>query len=501
MNLNTLKEEIKEYFKEKNQELSNKNLNFCVYLFLKNSNYNGLYKDIEIYNNKGNYVIGESNFNIQILENSKKEHRAYDSKLLITDLEINSLKTFNSLLDFKSNNELKEYCLKIDKIIKNNNNDSSISFSQFLEKTTFNETQEKLISYFNTINYFDNDIESDSYEANEYKTYINSAFLELVKTKIDRNKRMYFSQLYDLHFQNKIFNKNSEINKEIYGLLNVYLFLNETELNKNVNFNELNSWLKDDDFLKVLINSNTEEEFIEKMYPHILLQIKSESKFLFDLFIKKSNSIEDLTNEFTPFLENLNIKYPYLFDKNLKINETINFNKSYVEIEFELDKFGISSLLSNYRVFKNSIVEKENITINYENDLYPVMQIVANISEINGHKIAKIDNIIYNENEKEVKECFNKFIAFCSNNNLAINLNYKFKMSEGKFLKKCFMEEVNKDVIFLDDHNSNDIVKLFKETDYSYSKLNKFINSEKINEPVEILKLIEKNNIKTLKNK
>lgn len=478
MNLNTFKNELKSYLEDKNISYNSDLLTFSLFEFLKNSNFKNLFKDIKVYQNEGKVTLSwtkDEHFYYSDKLDSFDRVKPYNSNDIFKNQDLYFLNYLKNVLQSEDYKTFINFCK--DDILKITDIEESIH--SYHKKFFNNDLLENLIYLMKQLN--------ENVEEKNFEDYTSILF----ETFSNNNKKI-LKNMISLHFTDRFLKNNStNLTSESIDYFLLYHFEDTNiHLKDNFSIDDINILLDDNDYLKLLLNSNTKEEFIDKSFPILIKDIENKFSKNIDLLIKRIKTEENLYLDVEEFNNIIKQKYAYMFEKE-KIHEFMYINESYVE--FNKNKFGLSLYNLGYTILKTKIIEDENITFNYETDCFPVMQIYSSFEDYNGCKIICPNNFIYLNDKELLKESFDKYFEYCLANNYIVNPTYKVRMNSDKLFIEAFNESLAKYPELIVAHHSNDfnnILKIIKEKSLNVKEINQLRTKIDLTNEEEVAKIL-----------
>lgn len=499
MNIKDIKDELVEHLNKIGEKYSSNLLTLAIYNILKNSNYKEITKNINLAQNKNNISLsieGETdivfNENLQLMRDINKN----DNNLLFNkDIE-NFFNSIKKSLSFDNYKEFKDFCIS-DNVLKNTPNSLINKYASLIT-----EEQDELsyIYFVKALSNFSNS--SDEEEifgfggTNEDYLFINycqSIYTgKKLSTHLDAITSINFSGNEDgLLFNSTRIPENMAIKVSNYLSK---LFMVSAD---NMKINDLNLFLDDNDYLKILTQSKTKEDFLNNSFPIFINDMKEKLSMLIDLKIKRNSDIYKITSIVDTFNDVFQKNHPELYIDDINIQEKIE--KNVVYSDFNISSIFVPMSLINYNVLKSRLVSEENIAINYFFETIPVLQIHSNFEKLNGHTVISPNNFIDTGNEKLLEKSFDKYFEYCDKNNYIVNPSYKIKSTNNTVLLRAFTNSLKKfpELIVIDFIDRPEyLISVLNQSKLSTKDIKSLIKNGKLKDNNDAEELIKKNPIK-----
>ncbi len=449
MNFNFLKEEYEKYIKNNNKKFDDNFFNLLIYRFLKESNYNTLYKKLSLFINSNKYSL-EYKGSIG-LQYSEEEFKNTHSSKSISILNKNDIEILKDLIKIENINNLNEF----ENFIKKTTifNEDSNTFDNFLKKFSFSNLEEGLFSIIKL------SIERNKTLKNYFLEEPQDYLYTICQTSNNYND---LSRLIIAYYENTLFqNENNNSYSSRNSLINNVFFDTRHDSINKLSTEDFNFLCSKDKYLSLLAQNKTLEDFILNSFNLLLEDIKSIYIPSLKLKLKRTIPLEDILSECDDFMNNLKKNHSYLFDENYEINENIS-KDNHLELQNEI----IRSLIDRveYNLFKSNIVN-DGLKFNYSTNLFKVLEIISDLNNINDLKFISLSNCLYLQDEELLKKSLNKFFDHCSINKIIISEYYSLP-SKDPYLKNIIDDVLSKrnDIIYLKSDNfSNEIINLAKD--------------------------------------
>lgn len=449
MNLQFLKEEYEKYIIKNNKKFDDNFFNLLIYRFLKESNYNPLYKKLSLFMNSNKYSLEyKGSIGIQYSEEEFKNTSTSNSISILNKDDVKNLKDLIKIENINNINEFEDF-------VKNTPifHEESNSFEDFLKKSSFSTLEEGLFSIIKLSitrnktlkNYFIEEPQDYLYTIMQTKNIYNDLSRLIIA--------YYENTLFENESNNSYSSRNSLIN-------NVFFDKRHDSINK-ISIEDFHFLCDKDKYLSLLSQNKTLEDFILNSFNLLLEDIKNTYIPSLKLKLKRTTPLEEILSECDDFINNLKKNHSYLFDKNYEINENIS-KDNHLDLQNEI----IRSLIDRveYNLFKSNIVN-DGVKFNYSTNLFKVLEIVSDLNNINDLKFISLSNCIYLKDEELLKKSLNKFFDNCSLNKIIISEYYSLP-SKDPYLKSIINDVLSKrnDIIYLKSDNcSNEIINLAKD--------------------------------------
>lgn len=501
MNILKIKEEFEKYIKNNNIKYSSNLFTLSIYNILKNSNYGKIIKNIELKQNKNNIsisVIDDIDLIFNDTNNSFINVSKHDNTNLFNKKNEEFLNFVKDSLFIDNYQDLKNFC-------SNENFKSILSEDLYNNVKTISssEIESNYIYYMQSIYYFFNTSEEDKIkgfgEINEDTLFTDYCFLITSLTP------KHLDQIIKLNFKEdneKLLFDNEFLNPKLEKLVSIYISNFIQIAVDNIKIKDLKIFLNEEDLLRILIDSKSKEDFLNKSFPILNKIIKEDLISVIDLQIKRNSSIYELYLEAENFEKEFKKLYPDLYRENIELEELIEKNKNISNLDFL--EIGFPKAFINHNVLKTSILKDNNIFSNYFLSELPILQIYSDFDDLNGNTVINPKNFIDTGNEELITEAFIKYFNYCEKNNYIVNPSYKIKLESNTPLSNAFNKALlNFPNVIVNNYSKNHqvYIDLLNTTDISIQEINKIKNIGVIESKEEVIDKIKKKSIKIDKNK
>ena len=404
----------------------------------------------------------ESNSKLNKVQSTNNINPINYSKLNITD----NVKTGNSLLDLKQNEELSSPSNEIIIPIVNNyskfQHQNQLSLKKKLKFTDFNMRKNMVNNYNLNYNYnFDYDNTSNS----NLKSYVNKNNSNILYTNSNNN------------FQSMINNSlliNSKSSDSIFSNMNKNNIFNKSD-------NELNSSLKNNitDTSDTYINSSLDKKYINSDNNNINLKTQNYNDI---------NSLYFDSNYYKVEKPNIIYNSKVIHSKNEKFNASGSINKNY-NYNYNYTDYKIKPI--NFNFYKEKGFTSDDNIYNYKKDIKSNNgsgeDKIKNVKVINNN-INLINNI--NSKNKNINDIYNyNYTDFNDTNDITVkNSNETNNTNNISNSNRIYNIYNYTEIYNVDLHNKND------NNDFNINNINNIINNYNISnydtkEPYKNIKL------------